>query len=575
MTDALQNENSELITPDFDAAAEVLRSYKDKYKGQQCIVVGNGPNLNVYDLDRVREKGIFTIASNMIYKAFDRTDWRPSIYTSMAPGVVRRCVPEVEALKCELKLFAVRPKGKMYPAEGALPLKLFDNNMWIVERGKPEFSEDIAECVYGGQTITYINLQIAAYLGFTNIVLFGVKHLYRKQWRISPQIAANPDAYKNVQGTIPGVFINTNGIFNDHFYGNIDSVEPGERQDSEYYCVDEATRAFERAREYAEGHGIKICNASGGSMLKVFERIAPDKVLTGECVDDLLFDPDWAHADEVLRSYKNKYKGERCFIIGNGPSLCAEDLDKIKGEYSFAANRIYLIFDETEWRPTFLTLMDKPYSLEYLRELNAVPVEMKFSTINRNAKMYPLDGAIPVRIEHNAGYWIQKGSLPPFSNDAVKCVHSGMTSTYISLQLAVYMGFKEIVLLGVDHQYKYQWSISQNIRQNPEKYFDKTLRGESREMTEVKSDHFGTKYNKGRSIDVGGVYCTQEVTLAYLAARNYAKEHHIRIINATRGGKLEVFQRMSLEKVLAPKPEQLKDNTGKTPPDKKKKQHSR
>ena len=547
------NENRGLITPDFDGAAEVLRGYKDKYKGQQCIVVGNGPNLRAEDLTLMKEKGIFTIASNKIWKIFDETDWRPSIYTSMAPGVVRMPVPEVDAMNCELKLFAVTPNAQMYPAKGALPLKLFDNNRWIIEGGKPAFSEDIAECVYGGQSITYINLQIAAYLGFTHIALFGVKHVYKQEWLIAPKVKENPEAYRNFQGTIPGGFVTVNGAWQDHFYDSEGPVEPDKRQDSEYYCVEEAKRAFEGANEYAKGHGIEIHNASWGTLLHTFEKIDPDKVLRGECVDDLAFEPDWAHADEVMLSYKNKYEGKRCFIIGSGPSLRAEDLDKIKDEYSFACNRLYLIFDQTEWRPTFYVTMDKPYNIEYLHDLCAVPAEMKFIATGRNGKMYPIDGAIPFRLEHNAGYWIQKGTLPPFSSDLVKCAHSGMTSTYLSMQLAAYMGFKEIVLLGMDHQYKHQWSISKDVRRNPEKFFDQKLLGEGRETKELENDHFCANYNKSK--DGAAVYCIEEVTLAYMAARNYAREHHIHIINATRGGKLEVFRRMSLEKVLAPQPE--------------------
>ena len=42
---------------------------------------------------------------------------------------------------------------------------------------------------------------------------------------------------------------------------------------------------------------------------------------------------------EYIRSLQNKYEGKRCFIIGNGPSLTPEDLDRIKDEYSFASNR--------------------------------------------------------------------------------------------------------------------------------------------------------------------------------------------------------------------------------------------
>ena len=46
-------------------------------------------------------------------------------------------------------------------------------------------------------------------------------------------------------------------------------------------------------------------------------------------------------------NYK-KYEGKRCFIIGNGPSLKLEDLNRLKNEITIASNKIYLIFNKTE-----------------------------------------------------------------------------------------------------------------------------------------------------------------------------------------------------------------------------------
>ena len=43
---------------------------------------------------------------------------------------------------------------------------------------------------------------------------------------------------------------------------------------------------------------------------------------------------------EIIKSFKNRYLGKRCFIIGNGPSLTGDDLSSIANEYSFAANKI-------------------------------------------------------------------------------------------------------------------------------------------------------------------------------------------------------------------------------------------
>ena len=569
-----------LVPPDFDGAAEALRGYRDKYKGQRCFVIGNGPNLRVRDLDILREKGEFSIASNKIYKIFDKTDWRPSIYTSMAPGVVRMPVPEVEALQCELKLFAVTPDSLMYPAEGALPLKLIpDFEHWILSKEKPPFSEDIADCVYDGQSVTYVNLQLAAYLGFSNIVLLGVKHAYKTFWSLNPMITKeNWEEYVGRPEHEIGVLVEMQGTWRDHFYeDDPQTITPESRQDTAYYSLEEATRAFEAAKEYASGHSVEIVNASVDSGLKVFEEVSPEKLLLGKTVEDLAFEPDWKEAREILAGYRNKYEGKRCFIIGSGPSLRAEDLDKIKDEYSFACNLTYMIFDKTEWRPTFYAIQDKPFSIEYVDSLSAVPSELKFLAIGLGGKMYPIKGAIPVRMLHNVGYWLQKGTLPPFSDDAAHGVHDGLTVTYFNLQLAVYMGFKEIVLLGMDHQYKYQWQISQKVRDDPEQYFDKRLQGRGYEVKGVEQDHFFPDYWEfcSGSKDRNSVYCIEEVTLAYMAAREYAKEHGIRIVNATRGGKLEVFARVNFDKLMSPKPAQPKGAAGGRPSYKKKKLRGR
>ena len=47
-----------------------------------------------------------------------------------------------------------------------------------------------------------------------------------------------------------------------------------------------------------------------------------------------------------LAALKNAHKGERAFIIGNGPSLKQTDLAKLKNEFTFGMNRIYLMFPE-------------------------------------------------------------------------------------------------------------------------------------------------------------------------------------------------------------------------------------
>ncbi len=55
-----------------------------------------------------------------------------------------------------------------------------------------------------------------------------------------------------------------------------------------------------------------------------------------------------------LAALKDKYRGERCFIIGNGPSLRETDTSKLKDEFTFGMNRIYLAFEDWGFETSFL-----------------------------------------------------------------------------------------------------------------------------------------------------------------------------------------------------------------------------
>ncbi|MBQ6665443.1 MAG: DUF115 domain-containing protein, partial [Synergistaceae bacterium] len=150
----------------------------------------------------------------------------------------------------------------------------------------------------------------------------------------------------------------------------------------------------------------------------------------------------------AIQKYKNFYDGQRCFIIGNGPSLTIKDLEKLKafGEISIASNSIYNLFPNTEWRPTIYTVHDFQEIKKTREKISAVKTELKIVAMSASGRIYNIDEAILLRlIEPKRGEY--------FSDDISKCVYDGGTVTYVSLQCAVYMGFKEIILLGVDHSF--------------------------------------------------------------------------------------------------------------------------
>ena len=121
--------------------------------------------------------------------------------------------------------------------------------------------------------------------------------------------------------------------------------------------------------------------------------------------------------------------------------------------------------------------------------------------------------------------------LPNFSDDPIKGVYEGLTVTYMCLQLAVYMGFKNIYLLGIDHNYSVEREVDGRVISHPS----------------VVNHFYSTD-------TMENIPQPAKTTLAYQAARNYCENHGISIFNATRGGKLEVFQRVDFDTVINSKP---------------------
>ena len=226
--------------------------------------------------------------------------------------------------------------------------------------------------------------------------------------------------------------------------------------------------------------------------------------------------------DDLLQ-YKNKHLSERCFIIGNGPSLTAVDLDKLKNEICFGSHCVYEIFDKTDWRPTYYCAQDLKLIKQIKDDISEKIKNTKFiGTVKSH--IYPdIKEANYINLVCEEFY----PELPNFSEDISKGVYEGFTVTYMAIQIAVYMGFKEIVLLGVDHNYSMTMMPDGTVakQQDIDDYFSKN----------------------DRNLNIPQLYKT---TLAYQVAKKYADEHGIKIYNATRGGKLEVFERVDFDTIV-------------------------
>ena len=222
-----------------------------------------------------------------------------------------------------------------------------------------------------------------------------------------------------------------------------------------------------------------------------------------------------------LRQFKNIHKGERCFIIATGPSLIIEDLEKLRDEYTLSMNSVCLIFDQTDWRPTYYGIQDEHVFGKIEKTLKESKLKNIFVSDSIKKKYSILDSwyEFPLNKAYHSYQWrFKQDYFAKFSSDFYKRVYDGYSITYSLIQLAVYMGFKEVFLLGCDNNY----SDDRN-----KQHF-------------VESGHYDPTYK----------FAGDRMTVGYYEAQKYALANDLKIYNATRGGMLEVFPRVNLDEIL-------------------------
>jgi len=239
-----------------------------------------------------------------------------------------------------------------------------------------------------------------------------------------------------------------------------------------------------------------------------------------------------------FRKLKNKFKGERCFIVGNGPSLNKIDLGKLKNEYSFAVNGIFYKTEETGYKPTFYVVEDKHVMHDNITKINSYEAEYKF--FPKNYKHLIKNRKNTSFFNMNMGFYEVSSpnfKIPKFSTDASKRVYCGQSVTIINLQLAYYLGFEEVYLIGMDFNY--------NIPDSA------IVDGENILSTEEDENHFHPDYfGKGKSWHDPHL---DRVLNSYKMVKLVFEANNRTIYNATVGGKLELYERVDFDSLFSSK----------------------
>lgn len=225
-----------------------------------------------------------------------------------------------------------------------------------------------------------------------------------------------------------------------------------------------------------------------------------------------------------LKELKNIHMGERCFVVATGPSLTLQDVEKLRDEVTFGVNSIVKLFPYTKWRPTYYCLGDtgvfQGIQNDLLHEMPRLPFFAKgyINCICPTAYWYE-----PRILEYKLRRYGRRMSSSQiyysWSNDISIEIASGESIVYTVLQIASYMGFSKIYLLGTDCNY-----------QNTNLLHNKLLT---------------YQYDKQLSPDLGDTMIND-----YQYAKKNLERNGVQVFNATRGGMLEVFPRVDLDEVL-------------------------
>lgn len=235
---------------------------------------------------------------------------------------------------------------------------------------------------------------------------------------------------------------------------------------------------------------------------------------------------------------KNKYEGQRIFIIGNGPSLNKTELYFLKDEYTMAFNRFNLMFERLNWDPSFYVVTDDLVIKDMYNEINNEilnRVEYAFFP-----DLHPSNVDFTKLVDNRDNvYWLNSDKSE-YRSDLPNC---GINKTVVNagMQIAAYLGFKEIYLLGVDMTFE-----DQKV---------KKINSRNWESAEHDPNHFDPRYfGKGRKYHNPTV---AEMLERFEAGKIFFENLGVKVFNAGVNGKLEVFPRKGFNQIFNYNEEEL------------------
>ena len=279
--------------------------------------------------------------------------------------------------------------------------------------------------------------------------------------------------------------------------------------------------------KHAKARGCKVATFSGFSPRNSLRKIGDvnfwvnsDIYNIVECTHMIwltsVIDLITARNDDIL-SLKNKHAGERCFVLGTGPSLNKTNFDLIKNETLFGVNTFFNGVEKFNVNCKYFAVSDKIVWNTYYKQIEALNTTLFVrGKLIRNRPLKHPENAYVLRLNTKQPMW----KSHKFSTNLVKGTFWGDTVVIdMCLQIAHYLGFSKVYLLGCDCDYSGWHRFNTPTSENKTSF---AIRGDFSRIFE-----------------------------SYRICKKAYEDGGREIINATVGGNLEVFKREKLEDIMA------------------------
>ncbi len=223
-----------------------------------------------------------------------------------------------------------------------------------------------------------------------------------------------------------------------------------------------------------------------------------------------------------LETLRDSHNGEQCVIIGNGPSLKNTDLSKLKNVFSIGMNRFYMAFPDLGFTTSLLLTVNDLVIEQCAEDLRQLPIPTFVSWRGRKH----------IQPAQNLHYLYTSYIRPRFNKDATGRLWEGATVTFVAMQLAYFMGFKQVILIGVDHNFTTKGTPNTTVV-----------------STGDDPNHFHPGYfGQGFRWQLPDLETSE---IAYRMAKEAYLEDGREILDATVDGKLTVFPKVDFNNILS------------------------